>query len=55
MTLREKIERCYLGEKHQFVTENFDMILEASIPVIKPENNPNAEYTYDVSFNIWYI
>ena len=45
MTLREKIERCYLGEKHQFVTENFDMILEASIPVIKPENNPNAEYT----------
>ena len=46
MTLREKIERCYLGEKHQFVTENFDMILEASIPVIKPEeNNPDAEYT----------
>ena len=45
MTLREKIERCYLGEKHQFVTENFDMILEASIPVIKPENNPNTEYT----------
>lgn len=44
MTLREKIERCYLGEKHQFVTENFDMILEASIPVIKPENS-NAEYT----------
>lgn len=44
MTLREKIERCYLGEKHQFVAENFDMILKESIPVIKPENS-NAEYT----------
>ena len=43
MTLKEKIERLYLGEKRKFVTENFDMILKKAIPVINPENS-STEY-----------